>query len=159
MKKLIIALLVFLRLIPNSQLKTASIGKASIKVPNGWTIKSTEGDKVILLSKNGREQSTISTLNITDEASFVDFETLCKIRIEEERKSFEDGFVNAQEPFDSENTYVMFYSGGDKETGRLFSGCLSLSQNELITTYVESMGGEPKEHLSSFKLMVGAISK
>jgi hypothetical protein len=53
----------------------------------------------------------------------------------------------------------MFYSGGVKRTGRIFSGYLSLTKRELVTIYLEGIGVGPKEHLQTFQSFVEGLAR
>jgi hypothetical protein len=53
----------------------------------------------------------------------------------------------------------MFFSGGEKRTGRVFSGYLTLKQRELITVYVEGIGVAPKDHLASFEALASGLKR
>ena len=71
----------------------------------------------------------------------------------------EDGFVEADAPFQNSGSFGMFFFGGDKKVRRTFSGYLFLEKNELITIYVEGVGVAPKEHLLTFQTIVKSLKR
>jgi hypothetical protein len=93
------------------------------------------------------------------DASFEDFKRLCQLRLEAKKKDSPDCFVQSEPPFDIKRKFGMFYSGGVKKTGRVFSGYLSLTKRELVTIYLEGLGIAPKDHLQTFQGFVEGLKR
>jgi hypothetical protein len=86
---------------------------------------------------------------------------LCQLRIDAERKELGDGFIEPEEPqpFKDGDIFGLFYTGGERKTGRVFSAYLSLAQREFLTLYVEGVGVAPKHHLQFFKVFVDGLNR
>jgi hypothetical protein len=136
-----------------------TIGSADIATPAGWSEVKREEDRLTLRSVDGHQQATISIMRFGADASFEDFKRLCQLRIEAEKKDLSDGFVQAEPPFEIKDKFGMFYSGGDKKAGRVFSGYLSLTKRELVTVYLEGLGITPKDHLQTFQAFVQGLKR
>ncbi len=137
----------------------ASLGDFTVAIPKGWTQHQKKDDLLTYRSTNSLQQVTVSTLHLGTDASFADFEKLCKKRIEAEKTEFVHGFIEPGEPFKAEGLFGMFFSGGDKTTGRMFSGYLVYAKQELLTVYVESNGVTPKDHLDVFHDIVKGVKR
>lgn len=135
------------------------LGDASLAVPDGWTVVNRQPDRITLQSADKRQQTTFSLLNLAAVPSFEDFKRLCAQRLEGEQRELKDGFIEKQEPFQDSGTLGMFFSGGDKATGRVFSGFLSVRGKRLVTVYVEGLGTNPREHLATFKQFVTGLKR
>jgi hypothetical protein len=136
-----------------------SFWSCDIAAPTGWTELKKKEDAFVLRSPDGHQQATITGIRLGADASVDDFKKLCAKRVEGEKKEFTDGFVNPSEPFKDGGVLGMFFSGGDKKTGRVFSGYLSLVKRELVTVYVEGVGTAPKDHLATFKAFVSGLKR
>ena len=122
-----------------------------MRLPTGWVIEKETAELKIVRSADGRQQATLSVIQVSPTAGLEGFERLCRLRIEVEKRELTDGFVEPDAPFTHERGFGMFFSGGDRKVPRVFSGYLSLHSGELITIYVESVGVDPREHLECFK--------
>jgi hypothetical protein len=157
-KFLFISILIQIGVSAMAQSET-SLRSSTLTVPAGWNeIKKTE-DVAVFRSTNTNQQTTFSILRFQADVSFEEFKKLCTRRIEAEKKEFTDGFVDPSEPFNTNETFGMFFSGGDKKAGRIFSRYLSLSKHELTTAYLESVGVPPNTHLETFKGIVQGLKR
>ena len=138
-----------------------TIGSASIEVPSGWRAVKKEEERLTLRSRDDRQQATISLMRFGVAPSFEDFKRFCTLRVEAEKKDLPDVFIepDAPRPFEETGSYGMFFSGGEKKAGRIFSGYLTLMKKELITVYVEGVGVAPKDHLASFETFVTGLKR
>jgi hypothetical protein len=135
------------------------IGSAQVRTPAGWTEVKKEDARIALRAPDGKQQVTISIMRFGADASFEDFKRLCQLRLEAEKKDSPDCFVQAEPPHEIKGAFGMFYSGGFKQSGRVFSGYLSLTKRELVTIYLEGLGIDPKEHLQTFKALVEGLTR
>ena len=139
-----------------------TIGSSALVAPAGWRKINKTDDRLVLRSPDGRQQATISVLQLNRDVAFDDFKTLCELRIDAEKKEVgEDWFMEPKDPspFRDRGTFGMFYSGGEKESGRIFSAYLSSAGREFLTIYVEGVGVAPKDHLETFKAFVGGLKR
>lgn len=138
-----------------------TIANNEIGAPVGWHQVSKTEDRLVLRSTDQHQQATISVLRLGSDTSFEDFRRLCQHRIDAERKELGEGFIQPDDPRPSKDgdTYRLFYSGGEKKTGRLFSAYLSLARREFLTIYVEGVGVAPQVHLDSFKVFVDGLKR
>lgn len=137
-----------------------TISTADVVAPAGWSEAKKESDRLTLQSSDGRQYATISIMRFGADASFDDFKRLCQLRLEAEKKDSPDCFIQSEPPFDIKGKFGLFYSGGVKKTGRVFSGYLTLTKRELVTIYIEGLGIDPKDHLQTFQSFVkGLIRK
>ncbi|MES2692208.1 MAG: hypothetical protein V4773_01965 [Verrucomicrobiota bacterium] len=136
-----------------------TISSVDIVAPADWSEVKKEEGRITLRSADGRQQATVSIMRFGADASFDDFKRLCQLRLEAEKKDSPDCFVQAEPPFDIESKFGMFYSGGVKKTGRVFSGYLSLTKRELVTVYLEGLSTAPKEHLQTFQSFVESLTR
>jgi hypothetical protein len=116
-------------------------------------------DRVSLEAAGGRERATISVLDFKVPPSFEDFKRLCEHRIGAEKKASPDAFVQPSDPWDSQGSFKFLYSGGEKASGRVFSGHLSLKDRQLVTLYVEGIGVVAKAHLGSFEAFMKGFQR
>lgn len=135
------------------------IGSADIAAPAGWSEVKKEDERLTLQSADGREYATVSIMRFGADASFEDFKRLCQLRLEAEKKGAPDCFLQPAEPFDLKGKFGMFYSGGEKKAGRVFSGYLSLVKRELVVIYLEGIGVEPKKHLETFHAFAEGLTR
>jgi hypothetical protein len=135
-----------------------AIGNAQIVTPDGWTSVSQTDEKLVLCSSR-QQQATISVMHFDNDATFEQFKTLCDIRIKGEMQFAPDGFVERETPFKDQTGFGMFFYGGDKKSGRIFFGYLSLVQRELVTIYVEGVGVDPQAHSSDFRTFVTGLKR
>ena len=154
-----IATILGLSAVAASATENFSFGGCDIIAPTGWHEIKRTNDVLTLRSADGKEQATVSTMNFSSETTFEDFKKLCEKRIAADKQELSDGFVNPSEPFKSENLFGMFFSGGDKKSGRVFSGYLSFTKNQLVTVYVEGVGVSPENHLATFKKFVSGLKR
>ena len=136
-----------------------TIGTADIVAPAGWTEPSRMDDRLTLRAPDGHQQATVSVMRFGADPSFEDFKRVCQLRLNAEKKDSPDCFIQSDPPFDLKGKFGMFYSGGDKKTGRLFSGYLSLERRELVAIYVEGLGVDPKQHLEAFQTFAKGITR
>jgi hypothetical protein len=134
-----------------------TLDNVSIPALEGWTETKRNDELIVAGSAGGRQQVTLSTIHFAEDPSLEAFEILCERRLEGERREFEDGFIEGGEPQAVGDGFVMVYSGGDKDSGRIFSGFLSLKLRELVTVYVESIGMSSEDHLQTFKTLVSGV--
>src|SRR5262249_35853056 len=134
-----------------------AVGKARVLLPAGWRLVEEEAEVRIIRSDDGREQATITVIQFSPNPSFEDFERLCHLRLEAEKREMEDGFVQSDSPFKHGTRFGLFFSGADRKVGRLFSGYLVQKAEELITIYVEGVGVPPQDHLESFGSFVQGL--
>ncbi len=135
------------------------IGTVDVSAPTGWSEVKREDDRLTLRSSDERQYATISIMRFGADASFEDFKRLCQLRLEAEKKGSPDCFVQSEPPFDIKGKFGMFYSGGVKRTGRVFSGYLSLMKRELVTIYIEGLGVAPQDHLETFQAFVKGLTR
>jgi hypothetical protein len=137
-----------------------TIGTADIAPPAGWTQQSKADERLTLRAPDGRQQATLSVMRFGADPSFDDFKRLCQLRLDAEKKDSPDYFIQSDPPFDLKGKFGMFYSGGNKKAGRVFSGYLSLERRELLVIYLEGLGVDPKEHVEAFQTFVkGTVRK
>jgi hypothetical protein len=136
-----------------------TIGSAQVRTPSGWTEVKKDEEGIVLRAPEGKQQATISVVRFGADASFEDFKRLCQLRLEAEKKDSPDCFVQSEPPFDLKGKFGMFYSGGEKQSGRVFSGYLSLTKRELVTIYLEGLAIDPKEHLQTFQAFVEGLKR
>lgn len=136
------------------------IGRSEIAAPDGWNEIGRTEDKLVLQSPNLKEQATITVMQFASDLSAEQFKLLCEIRYKGERQFLKDGFLEPDnpQPFTDHDVRGMFFSGGDRSEGRLFSGYLSLVRQELLTVYVEGHA-PPPEHFEYFKNLVKGIRR
>lgn len=132
------------------------VGRTQVIPPSGWQLLRTEKDSLVFQTKDERQQATVSVMQLNGSATFDEFKHFCEVRLANERKFLTDGFIepNNPTPFKDGDTFGMFYSGGDRKSGRVFSAYFSLKHGELVTVYVEGLGVPPSDHLRSFKAFV-----
>ena len=121
-----------------------TIGTADIVAPAGWTERSRTDDRLTLRAPDGRQQTTLSVMRFGADPSFDDFKRLCQFRLDAEKKDSPDCFIQSDPPFDLKGNFGMFYFGGDKKAGRVFSGYLPLERRELVVIYLEGLGVGPE---------------
>jgi hypothetical protein len=131
--------------------------KAEVSIPAQWSEAKRSDDRAVFRSPDGHQQAVISVMRFGTDPSFDDFIKLCSHRIESERAELADGFVQPDKPFQEAGRFGMFYSGGDKKTGRVFSGYLSLAHRQLIIIYIEGVGIAPADHLKTFQEWVRGL--
>lgn len=138
-----------------------TIGSATISPPSGWREVKKEEERTVFRSSDDRQQATISLIRFRAVPSFEDFRRLCMLRVQAEKKGAPGAFIepDVPAPFERQGGYGLFYSGGEKKTGRMFSCYLSSVQKELITVYVEAVGIAPKDHLASFEAFVTGLKR
>lgn len=136
-----------------------TIGSADVQAPSGWTEVRRLEQRIVLRSPDGQQQATISLMRFGANVSFEDFKRLCQLRLEAEKKVSPECFVQAEPPFEGEGKFGMFYSGGDKGSGRVFSCYLSLAKRELVTFYLEGLRTDPQEHLKVFEAFVQGMTR
>ena len=163
LKRFLSAILASVGLVSGTSLSGAqlTIGEASIAAPDSWRVIKREEERITLRSDDDRQQATISWMQFGVRPSFDDFNRLCTLRLLAEKKDAPDVFItpDVPTPFDNNGRYGLFFGGGDKKSGRLFSGYLSLANKELITIYLEATGVAPEEHLASFKAFVASLKR
>ena len=136
-----------------------TIGTADIAAPAGWTEQKRADDRLTLRAPDGRQQATLSVMRFGADPSFDDFKRLCQLRLDAEKRDSPDYFIQSEPAFDLKGKFRMFYSGGDKKAGRVFSGYLSLDRRELVVIYVEGLGVDPKQHLGAFQTFAKGITR
>jgi len=137
---------------------TFRLGKSQIEAPDSWTMLSHADDKVVLTS-NQQQQATISLMRFEVELNFEQFKTLCAAQIRAVQKAVPSAFVEPESPFQDRGAFGMFYFGGDKTTGQIFFGYLSLAQRELVTMFVEGFGVDPQAQGSDFSRFVKSLKR
>ena len=133
---------------------------STVSVPAGWQETSRTEDTVCLESVDGKEQATLSVMHFASDATFEHFKRMCDLRYESEKEFLTDGFITPEtpRPFTHGRVFGMFFSGGDKATGRVFSEYFSLLRRELLAIYLE--GFAPAEAtLESFKAFVAGLRR
>lgn len=87
------------------------------------------------------------------------FRLICKDRLAVERQELRDGTIwpDSPEPLNRGNSLYLFYSGGEKSTGRIFSTYMTFKEKEVLTIYLEGLGVTPDEHGAEFKAMVATV--
>jgi hypothetical protein len=135
----------------------AVVGEARLPVPNGWSIAERTSDRVTLKNASRTQFITLSSLVFGTIPSIEDFKLLCRHRMDSERKGAPDVFIEEGEPARSNGALVFLFSGGERQSRRIFSGQLLLVGKQLTTTYLESSGIDPKSHLALFSDLVGSL--
>jgi hypothetical protein len=138
-------------------LPPVTLQSAQLSIPERWTEAERRDDLLIFRGSNDGQKAFISILRFGADPSFDDFKRLCQHRIEAEKKVLGGGYIEPDEPFQTPKHFGMFYSGADRQTGRVFSGYLFLAHRELLTIYVESIGVAPADHFSSFRTWVEGL--
>ena len=133
------------------------VGNAHLPVPPGWTVASRTSDRTTLKNAEGTQMLTLSSLQFGVSPSFEDFKLLCHHRMEAERRDAPHIEIEEGEPTQTANSFVLVYSGVDKDTGRMFSGQLLVLGTQLTTTYLESIGVDSDEHFESFMKLVHSL--
>lgn len=136
-----------------------AIGSATVTAPADWKAAVRRDDRLVFRSGDDHQQATIALLRLGSEPSFDEFKSLCTKRVDAERGQMARGFVQDDPPFRDGESFGMFFSGGDKDSRRVFSGYLSIVGRELITVYVEGIGVQPKDHLEAFQQFVRALKR
>jgi hypothetical protein len=134
------------------------LGEAKLAIPDGWSVVQQKNDRITLKSSVFSQQTTLSLLRFSSPPSFDDFKKLCAHRIDGERRELVDGFVQPEEPYERAGMFGMFFYGGDKATGRVFSGYLSTSGTQLITI-VEGIRADPKGVLEVLQKFVEGLRR
>ena len=135
------------------------IGRREIGTHDGWRETDRTEDRLNLVSPDGQQHATISVMQFASDLTFDEFKKLCEIRYKVERRLLIDGFIEPDEPewFTDFNTMMgMFFSGGDKGNGRIFSGYLTAQ--ELLTIYVDRLT-PPNDHYECFTALVKRICR
>ncbi len=135
------------------------IGGADVAAPAGWRKVKNEDERITLRSADDSQQATISVMRFGADASFEDFKRLCAVRIEAEKKELGSGFIEPTAPYEKDGRFGMMFYGGEKKTGRIFAGHLSLEKKALITIYLEGSGVDPKEHMEVFETFVTGLKR
>jgi hypothetical protein len=138
-----------------------AIGKAEIVPPAEWQLTSSVEDRLVFQTADRHQQATISVVHLAADATLEDFTRVCAHWLAAERREMVDGFIEPENPapFKQGAVFGMFYSGGEKKTGRIFSGYLSMVRGEFVIVYVEGTGVPPEEHLQSFKAFVTGLKR
>ena len=136
-----------------------TIGGAVVAAPAGWREVKKEDERITLHSPDDRQQATISVMYFGADASFEDFKRLCALRIEAEKKELGSGFIEPTAPYEKGGRFGMMFYGGEKKTGRIFAGHLSLEKKALITIYLEGSGVDPKQHMELFETFVTGLKR
>ena len=145
---------------PDGAENSFRLGGSTIVAPTDWyEVKRTE-DKLVLRSRDGHQQCTITTLDVgRPVSSLEDFKLICQIRLDAERKALEKGFLrlDPMEPFQVGRAFGMYYSGSAE--GRIFCGYLSLLASNLITIYVEGLDVSSEAVGESFRTFVCGLRR
>jgi hypothetical protein len=138
-----------------------AIGSAEIVPPAGWELARSTKDRLVFETADHHQQATITNVQVAADANLDQFTELCSLRLKAERKDLSDGFIEPENPvpFEKGGIFGLFYSGGEKKTGRMFSAYLSMGRGDFVTIYVEGSGVPPKEHLQSFKSFVTGLKR
>lgn len=134
------------------------IGSVEVAAPSDWKAEKTEAERLVLRSPDGREQATIALMRFGADPSFDDFKRMCQKRIDLEKEEA-GGFVHADAPFEDRGAFGMLFSGGNRKTGRAYSGFLSLAKRDLVTVYVEGIDVDPRNHFKSFETFVKGLQR
>ena len=135
------------------------LGTATVAPPNGWRVLENEDDRLVFRPSDGRQQATVSLMRFKAAPSFEDFKRLCTIRIQAEKEEAPEAFIepDVPQPFERAGHYGLFFTGGEKKLGRMFSCYLSCLKAELIVIYLEAIGVAPSDHLASFEAFVTGL--
>lgn len=133
------------------------LGNAEIPVPAGWKKIVDDKDRINILSPDERQQATISIMRSESSSTFEAFRRICEHRLKAEKAEAPEVSITADEPFVDAGRFGMFFSGNEKEMGRLFSGYLTQKDKEVITLYVESIGVDSKKHSQTFEAFVKGL--
>lgn len=138
-----------------------TLGGATITPPSGWRELQRGAKRLVFRSSDHRQQATVSLMRFGAVPSWDDFKRLCALRLQAEKRGEPETFIepDAPQPFEREGRYGLFYSGGEKKTGRMFSCYLSCAKTELVTIYLEATGVAPKDHLASFEAFVTGLRR
>lgn len=99
----------------------------------------------------------MSLIRFSEPISFEQFQLLCDKRIAVESKGLTDGYVDPERAFMASASFGMFFSGGDKATGRMFFGYLCQARQELLTIYLEGIDVDPAHHAKDFQALVQSL--
>jgi hypothetical protein len=129
---------------------------AAFDTPEGWSLAVNDAERIVYRNEPHTLQATITKLDFAARPSFEEFEQTCHQRLEAERHVLTDGFVQPAGTSPTPKGFIAMYMGGDRTSGRLFSGCLLLVDATLFTIYVEGAGAEPQQLGDAFKAIVSA---
>ena len=129
---------------------------ARFDAPEGWSLAVHDAERIVYGNQPHTMQATITKLDFAARPSFEEFEHTCQQRLEAERHMLADGFVQPAGTSPTPKGFIAMYMGGDRTSGRIFSGCLLLVEATLFTIYVEGAGAEPQELGAAFKAIVSA---
>jgi hypothetical protein len=138
-----------------------AIGNVEIVPPAGWELARSNEDRLVFETADHHQEATISHVQVAADANLDQFTKLCSLRLKAERKDLSDGFIEPENPvpFEKGGIFGLFYSGGERKTGRIFSAYLSMAHGDFVTIYVEGSGISAKEHLQGFKSFVTGLKR
>src|SRR5262249_30408636 len=101
-----------------------SLGSSELSLPSGWRQVKRDEDKLVFRSADQRQQATVTVMHFGADPTFESFTKLCQHRIDVEKRDLSDGFIepDTPKPFKDGDTFGLLYYGGDKKSGRVFSG-------------------------------------
>jgi hypothetical protein len=75
-----------------------TIGHNEVTAPAGWRQVNKTEDRLVLRSSDQHQQATLSVVRLSSDATFEEFNRLCQLRIDAERKELGDGFIEPEAP-------------------------------------------------------------
>ena len=119
-----------------------------------------KGDDLLRLrAPDGRQHATLSVTLFGADPSFDEFEGLCQLRLDAEKRDSPNCVIKSSPALDFKGTFGMYYFGDDKKTGRAFSAYLSLEKRELLALHVEGLGVDLKEHLETVQIFAQGFTR
>ena len=122
--------------------------------PDGWTYEKQAEDRIVFKDPTGRQQTTLSVLALRARPTFDEFKLLCSHRLNAERAESSKVFIEGGVPQIDHGKFVCIYSGGNRDTRRMFSSYLTANEQQFTTLYVEGIGISGKDHLETFAFFV-----
>jgi hypothetical protein len=117
--------------------------------PDGWTRETQGNDRVVFRDPTGRHQTTLAILALHAPPTFEEFTMLCEHRLDAERAESSHAFIEGGVPLNERGRFVCIYSGGNRESRRMFCGYLTASDQKFISLYV-GIGISTKDQVDTF---------
>ncbi len=135
------------------------LGDFKLTIPKGWREVRRIPDRVVISSPDQRQQATISTMELNKNVNGEIFGVICRDRLAAERQELRDGVISPDSPTPIKrgNSFFFFYSGVDKDDGRVFSTYMTFKEKDVLTIYLEGLGVAPEEHGAEFKAIVASL--
>ena len=135
-----------------------SIAGVSVSLPDGWRELGREDNSLVVRSADELQQVTLSFLTLKTQATFEEFQRMCEERLNAEREQLVDGAIEPNpKPIQHGRVFGLVYSGGDRNTRRIFSTYLLSHGTRLVTLYLEGFAIAPARHTETFKGLIATL--